>query len=428
MIIAKFGGGVLSSHKDLLRVANIISSRQPSVVVVSALNGVTDQLVGFIEDSLRGKTIEEEFIKFCKRHQALLKNNPEELEPAFYDLRKMLTGIAYTKEASDRLRAAILSRGEYLSGLILCSYTAGYRFVPTEKLGLVAKGNYLTARCDFQKSRISLSKTSRIITTGFYATNEKQEICLFGRGGSDYSAGAIARLISATKVEFWKNVDGFLTADPKIVFNAKLIHEISFDEAAEICRFGAKILHPSALEPLMGTKTLVETKNVMKPDCKGTLLYESCKKNKIAAVTGRGSISVVSVSGNEMVESFGIAAKIMARVADAGVSVDVIATAQANISFSVEQKDGQNALKALNDLTAFDVRLRENLALIGVVGEGLKTEPAFLSKIFSVLSEQEIQIRMVSQGAMESDLSLIVRKEDYETAIRAIHARLIENS
>lgn len=420
MIIAKFGGGILSTAEDMQRVANIIASRKPDVVVVSALSGVTDQLIHFVEQSLKENGIE--FEEFCARHRKIANKKIDAMEEVFSDLKKILQGINYTGEASDRLRAVIMSRGEYLSAILLQSYLPQYKFVPSEKSGLVAHGDYLNARCNFQKSNLRISNS---ITTGFYALNENGEICLFGRGGSDYSAGAIAKLTSAKKVEFWKNVDGFLTADPRLVAGARAITALSFEEAAEICRFGARILHPSALEPLMGSETIVETKNIFKPGNNGTTIYDNCKKNKIAAVSGRKKISVVSVSGNEMVEAFGIAAKIMTKVADAGIAVDVIATAQANISFSIEQKDGQKAIDALKELKTFEIRLRDNLSLVGIVGDGIKNDPAFLSKIFSVLSKEGIAIKMISQGAMESDVSLIVQQSEYENAIKAIHEKLI---
>lgn len=421
MIIAKFGGGILSTAEDMQRVANTIASRKPDVVVVSALSGVTDQLIHFVEQSLKENEIG--FEEFCARHRKIANKKIDAMEEAFNDLKKTLQGVNYTGEASDRLRAVIMSRGEYLSAVLLQSYLPQYKFVPSEKSGLVAQGDYLNARCNFQKSKLRTSNS--IITTGFYALNEKGEICLFGRGGSDYSAGAIAKLTSAKKVEFWKNVDGFLTADPRLVADARAITALSFEEAAEICRFGARILHPSALEPLMGSETIVETKNIFKPGNSGTTIYDNCKKNKIAAVSGRKKISVVSVSGNEMVEAFGIAAKIMTKVADAGIAVDVIATAQANISFSIEQKDGQKAIDALKELKTFEIRLRDNLSLVGIVGDGIKNDPAFLSKIFSVLSKEGIAIKMISQGAMESDVSIIVQQSEYENAIKAIHDELI---
>lgn len=423
MIVAKFGGGILSSKEDYIKVAKVLEDRDIKIAVVSAVNGVTDKLIELIEKALSGNDFQKELIELENKHTALSNGKEEGVKEVFEQIKKILIGINYTKEISPRLRASVLSRGEYLSALILQSHAPSFKFNPAEKLGLIAHGDYLNARCDFTKS--SIRNKEKIITTGFYAPNGAGEICLFGRGGSDYSAGVIAKLVKAKKLEFWKNVDGFLTADPRIVKEARKIEEMSFDEAAEICRFGAKILHPSALEPLYGTGTVVETKNILKPDQKGTLMYEKCTKNKIASIAGKKDVSIVSVSGNEMVQAFGIAAKILSMIANAGITVDAIATAQANISFTIEKKEGKKAIAALADLDSFKISLKEDCALIGIVGEGVKNDSSFLSNVFFVLAKKEIRTQMVSQGASESDISLIIEQKNYENAIKAIHKKFV---
>ncbi len=415
MLVQKFGGGILSNAREIETVANIVKQAQPDLVVVSALNEVTNQLIELVQKAKNSGDFSSDLSVLKERHLEIVKN--EQIEKTFNELEKLLKGISYTGEYSDKLYALIVSRGEYLSALILKRYLPQYTFWPSEK-GIFCNGSeYLNARCNFQKT---ITPPVKSVVTGFYGLNENKEVCLFGRGGTDYTAGVLARITNAEKLEFWKNVDGFMTADPKIA-KAQLIKKLSFEEASELSRFGAKILHPSALEPLQGTQTVVEIKNILKPSENGTKLAEKTAKNEIAAITGRKNLAVISVSGNEMVQAFGIASKILTAVADAGIPVDVIATAQANISFSVEEKDAGTALSALKSLENFEVSQKRNLALVGIVGKGIKGNPSFAAKIFTVLACNDIAIEMISQGASEIDLSLIVNEKNYEKAIQNIH-------
>ncbi len=416
MLIHKFGGAILTSKQDIQRAVGIIEQRRPGVVVVSALNGVTDELINLLQKARKG---EEAFTPglgvLRQKHVELSKS--EEVARVFAGLEKLLTGISCVGEYSDRLYSFVLSRGEYLSALIFSEAT-GYSFWPAEK-GIAALGDYLNSRCDFPRST---APPLNSVVTGFYGVNSKGEACLFGRGGTDYTAACMAKLLGAEKLEFWKNVDGFMSADPRIEPSAKFLEKLSFEEASELCRFGAKILHPSALEPLFGTTAAVEVKNIYKPEQGGTVIANGGAGNHLAAVTGRNNVAVVSVSGNEMVQAFGIAARILGKVADAGISVDAIATAHANISFSVEERDAERAAVALTDFRQFEIKSKKDLALVGIIGNGIKTNSSFISRVFSALAKSDVRVEMISQGASEIDLSLIVNKRDYEKAVQAIHA------
>ncbi len=414
MMVQKFGGGILATRGDVQRAARIVADTQPAAVVVSALRGVTDQLVGLLQKAANKQEFLGDLLVLQQRHAEMSRSR--QVQEVFEELEKILTGVSRIGEYSDKLYAYVLSRGEYLSALILSEKT-GYAFWPAEN-GIATKGNYLNGRCDFS---LSSAPPLYSVVPGFYGINEKKEVCLFGRGGTDYSAAVIARLLNADRLEFWKNVDGFMSADPKVEPRAKLVGELSLEEASELSRFGAKILHPSAIEPLLGTRIVAEVKNVERPEKRGTVIANGKTTNHVAAITGRKGVAVVSVSGDEMVEAFGIASKILGRVADAGIAVDVIATAQANISFSVDEADVNKAVNALSDLEQFQVSKKSNLALVGIVGSGVKSSPAFAAKVFSSLAEAGISVEMISQGASEIDLSLVVREENYERAVQSIH-------
>ncbi len=424
MLVQKYGGGILANKHDFERVAAVIKQTKPYSVVVSAVQGVTDELIAMLETAKHGGVPIEQLSTLKKKHLEITNGNKKEIETTLDKLKQTLTGVSLTGEYSEKLYAAVVSRGEYLSALTLASYLPTYSFWPSEK-GLNANGSYVNSRNDVLKTK---KPPKNSIITGFYGINEAGEVCLFGRGGTDYTASIIGKVLKADRIEFWKNVDGFLSADPRLVENSKFIKSLSFEEASEICRFGAKILHPSAMEPLTGTRTIIEIKNVDKPNYTGTIISEGENKSEVAAITGRQKIAVISVSGNEMVEAFGIASKILTRIANANISVDVIATGQANISFTVSENHAKKAVNSLNDLTMqFDIGQKSNLALIGVVGSGIKRNPKVLSRIFSALSSKNIGVEMISQGASEIDLSLIVENANYENAIKAVHEEFFKN-
>ncbi len=422
MLVQKYGGGILANRDNFKRIVAIVEQTKPDIVVVSAVQGVTDALISLLETAGEGTNFEKQLELLREKHAAIVGREPQEMRVVFDELQRTLTGINYTGEYSDKLYAFVLSRGEYLSALALQSYLPEYIFWPSEN-GIAVKGSHLNARCDFKRCKKPPAKS---IVTGFYGLNEKNEVCLFGRGGSDYSAGAIAHIINAEKVEFWKNTAGFMTADPHVVANSKRIDALSFDEASELSRFGAKILHPSALEPLNNGNIEVEVRNVLTPEKRGTIITRSTTRNEIAAITGRKNLAVVSVSGNEMVEAFGIAAKILSRVADANVPVDAIATAQANISFTIGEKNCEKTLDALIGLDTFTITSKRELALVAVVGNAIKRDPSFTARVFNALSHRGIAVEMISQGASEIDLSIVVKQREYEEAISAIHSEFFE--
>jgi len=416
MLVQKFGGGILSNKNDFQRVANTIQKTKPSFVVVSAVKGTTDELISLLSTAQKGGSTPL-LSEIKKKHVALAENPVPEIDTIFSKLEQLLKGVTYTKEYSDKLYALVVSRGEYLSALVLQTFVPDFSFWPAEK-GIVAQGTYRNARCDFSATKKPPQKS---IVTGFYGINAEGDTCLFGRGGTDYSATVVARITGAKKVEFWKDVDGFMTADPRIATSAKLIDVLSVEDAQELCRFGAMVLHPAALEPLTGSKTTIEIKNILKPDHAGTRIEQRGRGNDIVAVAGKQNQAAISVSGDAMVGSPGAAANILARISKAAIPVDVISTAQANISFTIEGENLKSALSALTDLHDFTVTPTPKLALIGVVGKGIKTDSSVSARIFSSLSNKKVHVQMVSQGVGACDFSLVVSQADYKTAVKAIH-------
>ncbi|MBI5176471.1 aspartate kinase [Candidatus Micrarchaeota archaeon] len=441
MLVQKFGGGILSSAADYGRTAAIVRASKPYCVVVSAMGGVTDELISLLHAAREGKSFSNALFALKEKHRNALEGNypdggkvgghfaaaSKQIDSVFSDIEKILTGVGYTREYSGRLYALVLSRGEFLSAHILSSHLPDFSAWPSEN-GFAAKGDFLNSRCDFERT---VKPPERSVVTGFYGMGGDGEVRLFGRGGGDYSASCVARAIGAEKVEFWKNVDGFMTADPRVAGSASLVREMCFEEASEVCRFGAKILHPCALEPLWGTGAVAEVRNFLAPQKRGTLISEDNARKEIASIAGKTGIAVLSVSGEEFVGSSGIASAILSQVAQAGIPVDVIATAQANMSFTIDGKDLEGALGALGGMegiSKFSLNHKAGLSLVGVVGAGLKRHPRCVSRVFSSLAKAGVGVEMVSQGAGEIDLSLVVPQGDYETAVRAIHDEFFGNA
>ncbi|MEK6924398.1 MAG: aspartate kinase [Candidatus Micrarchaeota archaeon] len=420
MLVQKFGGGILAEAGDFDRAAAIVLTANADFVVVSAVQGVTDALIGLVGKAQRGEAVQGELDALRERHAQLFEpGDSRAVEPVarvFSELGNDLREVSAAGACSPALCAKVVSRGEFLSGLALASRLPGYSFWPAEQ-GLAAVGGFENARCDLVSSAVPPRKS---VVTGFYGVNPAGEVCLFGRGGSDYTAGVVARLAGASKLEFWKNVDGFMTTDPRLAPTARLISRLSFAEASELAHFGAKVMHPAALEPLQGTGCRVEVKNVFNPAAVGTVLEEVVAGAGAVAVAGKRGVALVSVSGDGMVGVSGVVSDVLGRVAQAGVSVDVIGTTQANVSFTIAEGDLGRVQSALSQLEGFKVDCKGELAVVSIVGGGVNS-PAFVSRVFSALASQGVRIELVSQGSSGIGLSVAIREGDYGVAVNAVH-------
>ena len=354
------------------------------------------------------------------------------------ELEKVLTGISYLGELTKRSEDYILSFGERLLAPI---FSASLLSVGVDSValtggdaGIITDNNFGRAKplpesYEIIRNRleplIAIKKTVPVVT-GFIGTTEDGIITTLGRGGSDLTATLIAAALDADEVWLWKEVDGVMTTDPKIVPEARVIPEISYQEAMELSHFGAKILHPRALEPVMAKKIPVRIKNTFNPDANGTVIKEETKSTKeivkAISLVERAGIINISGAGFDFAE---IMSEVFRRLAKAKVNVIMVAqsSSELNLSIVVDKADINKAMKALSGLNngVSKISKKDDVAVVSAVGAGMAGTPGVAGRIFSALGRNGINVIMISQSCSEYNVSFAVAKENGRKAVKVIH-------
>jgi aspartate kinase len=450
MKVMKFGGGCLTNAEGFDRVAKIIQSEKiVPFVVVSAISGVTDLLIQSIQNGRENeKGISGSIESLRKIHHTLadgmirsakLKQQfSHKLETTLGRIEKIITGIAYIGEATPAARNHVLSFGERLAASLLSTVLEdrGMRAcaLETDKIGLITDNNFENAtanldlfRKNFRKIMRQTGKNNTIpVITGFFGVSESGKISTFGRNGSDYSASVVANAVRATVLEIWKDVDGFMSADPKILKSAQRIDRLSYYEAAELSYFGAKILHPRALEPLAGMKISVRIKNLYDPKRPGTEIMPDGieRKDVIKSVTCNRQIAMLRIHGPGVGYKPGIIGRIGQRLADRGINIFSVLTSQTCINLLVDKKDARRSYRELREMEGGvigRIDLEEDIALIAAVGEGILNRRGLAARIFTSVSKAGVNVEMISTGASEVATYFVVRNADTERTIHALH-------
>jgi aspartate kinase len=449
-VVLKIGGGILRSKNSFDRVVSIVRDKQKNgesqLIVISALYGVTDFLINSLNECVANQNkVEEKIIALKKMHFDYLEfiSDPKVKQDASFELNdkisileKFLYGVSYLKEISPRSKDLVQSFGEKLSPIVLEAFLRDSKidskFIDAEEAGIVCRGNFENAYVDLNKTAANLhSKVDELLLTkvillpGYYGVDESGDVKTFGRGGTDYSSGFIANIFDA-KLEIWKDVSGFMTADPKVVKNAKQIDSLSYEEAEELGYLGAKILHPKTIDPLRQKGLCAEVKNVFAPEVKGTIICEEKKVHAavVKSVTAVKDVAIVSVESSSMVNVPGFASLIFSKLAEKGISIGMIVTSEASIAFSVEAKNidlAAECARSVSDQYPCKVRTQKEISLLAIVGEGMKATPGISGKLFSSLGEAGINVEMVSQGASEANVTIAVSKIDIDKAINVTH-------
>jgi len=458
-IVMKFGGTSVATGENIRRVASLIADYVGQgygvVAVVSALEGVTDQLVEVMEQAKRGnKDYVYEFRqKILGKHLTTAGKAIEDshiqgeveqiLKTTLDELEKVLVGIIYVGELTPKSKATVLSFGERLSAPILWGalrdlelsaqyYTGGEAGIVTDVN--FEEANPLMNVTKYQvreKLEPLLEKGVVPVITGYIAATQDGMITTLGRGGSDYTATIIGASIAADEVWIWKDVDGLMTTDPKIVPSAKMLPELSFQEATEMAIFGAKAIHPRALEPAMEENIPVRIRNVFNPENQGTLIVKEQKikhGDAVKAITLIKDVALVNVSGTGMVGTPGTAAKVFDVLGKHNVNILMISqsVSEANISFITRRNLLETTVNALE--IAFlggrlihEVTAEDDVCVVAVVGAGMKGTPGVASKVFTAVAQRGINVRMIAQGSSELNISFVVKEKDGEEAVRALH-------
>lgn len=439
MIIAKFGGTSVSSVQSIKTLCSIVSKeadRNP-VVVVSALSGVTDFLL-----SLPGlaKNQSEDKIQTIKNlHFSLIKGlwerefAPKEcfmfIDEQINEIKKCLNINTQNKASLDK----IASFGEIMSSYIIAQALnkigINAKQIIATKL-IVTDDNFGSAdflpnptKINIKKILTPLIKKGAVpVVTGFIGSTKKGQVTTLGRGGSDYTASIIGFCLEALEIQIWTDVDGVFTADPRLVKKAKLLPEISFKEASELATFGARVLHPHTIRPAIKMGIPVRVLNTFNIGNKGTLIKGKVSNFRgVRAISYKRKIVLINIYSSEMLLQIGFLAKVFKVFADNNISVDLVSVSEVSISVSLDN-GGKGLIKAIKQLSLFaSVSVIENLGMVSLIGEGITSSVHTIKKIFDILDKEKILVRMISLGATDINISLVIEAVKVEKAVKILH-------
>ncbi|WHQ74986.1 bifunctional aspartate kinase/homoserine dehydrogenase I [Pantoea sp. Lij88] len=459
MRVLKFGGTSVANAERFLRVADILESNAQQgqvATVLSAPAKITNHLVAMIEKTISGQdalpNISDAERIFSALLQGLADAQPgfefdrlkTRVDLEFAQLKQVLHGISLLGQCPDSVNAAIICRGEKLSIAIMEALlqARGHEVSvidPVEKL--LAIGHYLESTVDIAEStrRIEASQIppqNMILMAGFTAGNERGELVVLGRNGSDYSAAVLAACLRADCCEIWTDVDGVYTCDPRQVPDARLLKSMSYQEAMELSYFGAKVLHPRTIAPIAQFQIPCLIKNTANPQAPGTLIGAEGEQDEspVKGITNLNNMAMVNVSGPGMKGMVGMAARVFAAMSRTGISVVLItqSSSEYSISFCVPQSELARARHVLEEEFYLELKdglldpldIIENLAVISVVGDGMRTLRGISAKFFSALARANINIVAIAQGSSERSISVVVNNDEVITGVRVVHQML----
>ena len=455
MKVLKFGGTSVGSVASILSLQKIVekeAKHQPIIVVVSALGGITDQLIATSQLALKGdERWRSEFDSIVARHHKMIDaiiTDPHDRESLFNNvdslfeqLQSIYYGVFLIHDLSHKTEDTIVSYGERLSSRIVATLIRGAKwfdsrkFIKTEeKQGKRSLDSELTNKLVLD----TFSDLPRIsLVPGFIAQDrDSGDITNLGRGGSDYTASILAASLNAEVLEIWTDVDGFMTADPRVIKSAYTINELSYAEAMELCNFGAKVVYPPTIYPVCVKNIPIKVKNTFNPDGKGTIIKSHVENNQ-KPIKGLSSIkgtTVITVTGLSMVGVVGVNRRIFSSLANNGISVFLVsqAASENNTSIGVKDEDADNAVRVLNeefrleieDGRMFPMHAESGLATVAIVGENMRRTPGISGKLFEVLGRSGISIIAIAQGASEMNISFVVKGSDLRKALNVLHDSL----
>ncbi len=448
MLIMKFGGSILEVAEDLQSIADYLKrslEEERVVAVVSALKGVTDHLlkIGKLAASGDELAVTNELGSLRERHLSICEDlglTCQAVRRELEKLEKIVIGITYIGEITPRLRDLIASMGENLSGSILSELLqregVKSRFLTGGEAGIVTDDSHgeanplLKATRVYVRSRLlPLLEDTLPVVAGFSGLSQEGRVTTLGRGGSDLTAVLLGSSLGSREVWLWTNVDGLLTADPRIVKDARLIRQVSYREAIELAYFGAKRMHPRFLEPAMATSTPVRIRNFRNMSSPGTLISNREVKSRevVKAVGLRRGVSIITVRGLGMIGRPGTAGRLFSLLGDNGLNVLMISQSisESDISVVLEAEEAERArgimeAKLLGPIFR-EVLLDRGCSVVAAIGSGMRGTPGVASRVFGAVSARGINVKMIAQGSSEVNISFVVDETDGEEAVRALH-------
>ncbi len=455
-LVMKFGGTSVGDGKKIRHVAQLLKKYYEEgnqiVVVTSALGRVTDMLMENANfASTKGKvTLVKEFkTELTNKHHEAVKEAIEDpkiaeevlqiLDLRIDELEKALIGICYLGELTPRSIDYISSYGERLAAPIISGAIRSLAVPSTEytggEAGIITTGDYGNARplektYELVEKRLGCRLESQIqVVTGFIGENEDGIVTTLGRSGSDFSASILGAALKVDEIWLWKEVNGIMTTDPRIVAEARTIPQISYSEAMELSYFGANVLHPRAIEPAMREHIPVRVKNTFDPLFEGTLVVADkfqCR-HVVKAVSLIKNVALINISGAEMAGTIGTVARLFTALANAGVNIVMISqgSSESNLSFVVSEAHVEPALNALhkefNREIVREIISDKDVCVVAVVGAGMAGTPGVAKRVFGALGNSMINIIMISQGSSQYNISFVVREKDAIFTVRTLH-------
>ena len=452
MKVLKFGGTSVGSVNSILNLKNIVEAeaqKQPVIIVVSALGGITDQLIATSQLALKhDERWKNEYEAMVDRHHKIIDtiitdNTKREklfntVDQLFEQLKSIYFGVYLIHDLSQKTQNAIVSYGERLSSNIVAALMRGARwfdsfdFIKTEWKN---NKNMLDSDLTSKLVRETFEDLPRIsLVPGFISRDrDTDEITNLGRGGSDYTSAIIAAALDAEVLEIWTDVDGFMTADPKIIKNADTIKKLSYVEAMELCNFGAKVIYPPTIYPVCVKNIPIKVKNTFNPDNPGTIIknYIDNDDKPIKGISSIKGVSLITVTGLSMVGVIGVNRRIFTALTEAGISVFLVsqASSENSTSIGVKDTDTEKAVKVLNDEFSaeiedgamFPMHAESGLSTIAIVGENMKHTAGVAGKLFGTLGRSGISIIACAQGASETNISFVVKSEYLRKSLNVLH-------
>jgi aspartate kinase len=461
ILVMKFGGTAVDSPDKVRHIAQLIKTHKKGndvVCVVSAVRGMTDGLLAIADSVRRGdKTSIDDFVKKALSIHTeiaskaisdtkLRENALAGVQKTVGELRDVLGGIVLLGEVTPKSLDYLMSFGERLSTPIvayaLLDIGIDAEALTGKEAGIVTDSNFGEARplIDTTKLRVNhklspITKRGAVpVITGFVGADQHGNITTIGRGGSDYTATIVAASVNADEVWLWSDVDGLMTADPKIVKGAQVLKEVSFAEAMEMALFGAKYMHPRALEPVMDTKIPIRIKNTFNTKHPGTVITQNPSRDSqriVKSVSAIRHTALIDVSGGGMVGAPGTAAKIFDTLAKNRVNIMMISQSpsESSISMVVRKVDLDKATTTLElnllGKVIKQVNVSDDVAVIAVVGSGMRGIKGVAAKVFGAVAKRSVNVIMIAQGSSELNLAFVVNDSDCERAVNALHDEFV---
>lgn len=451
MKVLKFGGSSVANAERIRLVKDIVlgksSESKSLVVVVSALGGVTDALLDLGNAASRGEDFKSDLDALEQKHIATAKELLGEryetvvpfLQEQTAELSKLLQGIQMVEEISPRLLDALASKGELLSSYVIAHFIKAERgdleWLDSRKI-INTDSNFTYAKVNFQKTNANISaaigSAPIYLMGGFIASNDEGTTTTLGRGGSDYSAAIMAAGVNADELEIWTDVNGVMTADPRKVKKAFSIENMTYVEAMEMSHFGAKVIHPPTIQPVLDKKIPIRIKNTFEPEFPGTYINaEITGSEPVKGISSINQIALVNVSGSGLVGMKGFAGRLFNALGRGGVNIVLItqASSEHSICFAIKPSEAGLAQKAIEEEFELEqaaglvdaVDIETDLAIVAMIGANMKNTPGISGRMMSALGKNGINIYSIAQGSSELNISVVIHEDDVRKAIGALH-------